>query len=53
MKDKIKAKVAKKRRKTERYFIHENDYKNVALDFLGEIEFNIHEGCESPKPSSS
>ena len=46
-------KVMKKRRKTNRFMIEQNDDKNVALDFFEEIEFNIHEGCESPKPSSS
>ena len=43
----------KKRRKMGGITIEQIDNKNVALDFLGEMEFNIHEGCESPKPSSS
>ena len=33
-------KVMKKRRKTNRFMIEQNDDKNVALDFFGEIEFN-------------
>ena len=43
----------KKRRKMGGITIEQIDNKNVALDFLGEMEFNIHEGCESPKPSTS
>jgi len=43
----------KKRRKMNKNSIDQNDNKNVGLDFLEEIEFNIHEGYESPKPSSS
>ena len=35
------------------FSIDQNDNKNVALDFFREMEFNNHEGCESPKPSSS
>ena len=43
----------KKRRKMSGNLIDQNDDKNVVLDFLREMEFNIHEGYESPKPSSS
>ena len=46
-------KVMKKRRKSGGFSIEQNDDKNVVLDFFGEMEFNNHEGCESPKPSSS
>ena len=35
------------------FSIEQNDNKNVALDFFREMEFNNHEGYESPKPSSS
>lgn len=46
-------KVMKNRRKMVQNTIALNDDKMFALDFLGEMEFNIHEGCESPKPSTS
>jgi hypothetical protein len=39
----------KKRRKMGQFLIEQSDNKNVALDFLGEIEFNIHEGCDKPQ----
>ena len=43
----------KKRRKIGDFLIEQNDGKMFALDFFGKMEFNIHEGCESPRPSTS
>ena len=47
------AKVLKKRRKMGGFSIEQTDNKMFALDFFREMRFNIHEGCESPRPSSS
>ena len=44
----MKTKVMKKRRKIGNFSIEQSDDKNVALDFYGEMEFNIHEGCDEP-----
>ena len=52
-KAKYKTKVLKKRRKMGGFSIEQTDNKMFALDFFREMRFNIHEGCESPRPSSS
>ena len=42
--------VTKKRRKNDEYIIQQNDYKMLALDFFGEMKFNIHEGYGTRLP---
>ena len=44
----MKVNVIKKRLKMIKFLIDKKDDKNVALDFYGEMEFNIHEGCDEP-----
>ena len=48
--DYIFVNVLKKRRKFCIIIICENDYKMIALDFFGEMKFNIHKGYGTRLP---